>query len=161
MAISKDIERHIQPIAKESLSTFSRVAEAAKERLTGASSLSGARAFASINTFTSTQAVRKRDQVTEANIEGYRVLIREPVIARVVVSDEGGRKMTYYVCRTAPVLHGGEGMAFASSRSPVGRLAALSVGSEHTVRREGDPVSVKILEYARFHPTPIGQEWDA
>ena len=50
MAISKDTERHIQPIAEESLSTFSRVAEAAKERLVGASSLSGTGAFASINT---------------------------------------------------------------------------------------------------------------
>ena len=75
MAISKDTERHIQPIAEESLSTFSRVAEAAKERLVGASSLSGADAFASINTLTATEAVRKHEQITDANIEGYRALI--------------------------------------------------------------------------------------
>ena len=161
MAISKDTERHIQPIAEESLSTFSRVAEAAKKQLVGAPSLSSAGAFASINTFTSAEAVRKREQITEANIEGYRVLIREPVTARVVVNDEDGRTMTYYVCRTAPVLRGGDGMEFASYRSPVGRLASLPVGNEHTVIREGEPVSVEVVEYARFHPTQIGQEWDA
>ena len=130
MAISKDTERHIQPIAEESLSTFSRVAEAAKEGLAGASSLSGAGAFASINTFTSAGAVRRREQITEANIEGYRALIREPVIARVVVNDEDGRTMTYYVSRTAPVLRGGDGIEFASYRSPVGRLASLP-GQDH------------------------------
>ena len=159
-----NLQRHRAPyttIAEESLSTFSRVAEAAKEKLVGASSLSGVGAFASINTFTSAETVRKREQITEANKEGYRLLYREPVAARVVVNDEDGRKMTYYVSRTAPVLHGGEGIEFASYRSPVGRLAALPVGSEHTVRRAGDPVSVEVLEYARFHPTQIGQEWDA
>ena len=161
MAISKDTERHIRPIAEESLSTFSRVAEAAKERLVGASSLSGADAFASINTLTSAEAVRKHEQITDANIEGYRALIREPVTARVVVNDEAGRTMTYHVCRTAPVLRGGEGIEFASYRSPVGRLASLPVGTEHTVTREGEPVSVEVVEYARFHPTQTGQEWDA
>lgn len=161
MAISKDTERHIKPIAEESLSTFSRVSEAAKQRLGGASSLSGADAFASINTFTSTEAVRRHEQITGANIEGYKALIREPVTARVVVNDEDGRTMTYYVSRTAPVLRGGGGIEFASYRSPVGRLASLPVGTEHTVTREGDPVSVEIVEYARFRPTQVGQEWDA
>ena len=161
MAISNDPEHHIQPIAEESLSMFSRVAEAAKERLVGVSSLSGAGAFASINTFTSAEAVRRSEQITEANIEGYRALIREPVTARVVVNDEDGRPMIYYVSRTAPVLRGGEGIEFASYRSPVGRLASLPVGTEHTLIREGDPVSVEVVEYARFHPTQVDQDWDA
>jgi len=160
MAISKETESHLRPIADEILSTFSQVAEAAKAQLAGVSSASGAGAFATINTFTSTEAVRNREQISEANIEGYRILTREPAIARVVVTDEDGRKATYYFCRAVPVLLGREGIKFASYRSPRGRLAALPIG-EHTLRWDGHAVSVEVLEYARFQPTQTGQEWDA
>ena len=161
MAISKDTGGHIGPIADESLSTFSKVADAANVHLTGAWSSSGAGAFASINTFTSTETVRNRDQITHENVEGYRILVREPAIARVVVVDENDQKATYYICRAAPVSVPDKSLRLASYRSPVGRLAALPVGSEHTLERDGRAVSVEVLEYARFHPTQTGQEWDA
>ena len=161
MAISKEIESHIRPIADASLTTFSQVAEAAKAHLAETSSISYAGAFASINTFTAIEAVRNRQQITEANIEGYRILTREPVNARVVVTDEDGRRTTYYFCRAAPVLLGDEETKFASYRSPVGRLAALPIGSEHTLRLDGHAVSVEVLEYARFQPTLKVEKWDA
>lgn len=161
MVIAKGNQGRIEAIAVESLETFSKVAEAAAARLAEASSASGAAVFASINTFTSTEAVRNRDQISEANIEGYRILTREPAIARVVVTDEDGEKATYYFCRAAPVIFGGDGIKFASYRSPMGRLAALPVGSEHTLRKDGDAITVEVLEYARFQPTHIRQEWDA
>ena len=161
MAISKKTESHIRPIADESLTTFSQVAQAAKAHLAEASSATGAAAFASINTFTSTEALRNRQRITEANIETYRILIREPANARVVVTDEDGRKTTYYFCRAAPVLLGDEGIKFASYRSPVGRLAALPIGSEHTLKQDGHAVSVEVLERARFHPTQTDRQWDA
>ena len=161
MAISEEIESHIRHIADESLTTFTRVAEAAKAHLAEASSISSPGVFASINTFTDIQAVRNRQRITEANIEGYRILTREPVNARVVVTDEDGRRTTYYFCRAAPVPLGDEETKFASYRSPVGRLAALPIGSEHTLRLDGHAVSVEVLEYARFQPTLTDQEWDA
>ena len=161
MAISKDTESHIGPIAEESLTTFSQVAEAAKAHLARALSASGAGAFASINTLNSTDAVRNREQITEANIDGYSILTREPANARVVVTDEDGHMTTYYFCRAAPVLLGGEGIKFASYRSPVGRLAALPIGSEHTLRRDGHAICVEVMESARFQPTQTGQEWDS
>ena len=161
MPISKDTEKQIRPIADESLTTFSNVAEAAKARLADASSVSNAGAFASINTFTDTEILRNRQRITDANIEGYRVLTRQPANARVVITDEDGQKTTYYFSRAAPVLLGGEGIVFASYRSPVGRLAALSIGSEHTLTRDGRPVSVQVQERARFQPIQTHNEWDA
>lgn len=161
MAISKDTESHIRPIADESLSTFSKVAEAANAQLAGASSSSGPGVFASINIFTSPDAVKNRKQINQANVEGYRILAREPAIARVTVVDENDQKATYYICRAAPVSVPDKALRLASYRSPVGRLAALPVGSEYTLERGGHAVSVEVLEYARFQPTQTEQEWDA
>jgi len=157
---SKHTEELIKPIATESLDTIAKIAEAAKTQLSGPHS-SGADAFASINTFTSTEAVRNRGQISEANIEGYRLLSREPAIARVVVVDEDGRKATYYFCRTAPVSIGDSSKKFASYRAPVGRLAELAVGDEYILRQDGRTVSVEIVERARFHPVLAAEEWDA
>ena len=161
MAISKETECHIRPIVDESLTTFSKVAEAAKARLAETSSDNGAGAFASINTFTDTEVVGNRQRISESNMEGYRILTREPVNARVVVTDESGQKTTYYFSRTAPILLGDKGIKFASYRSPVGRIAALPVGSELTLKLDGRDISVEVLERARFQPTQIDQEWDA
>ena len=161
MAISKEAEDHIRPIANESLTTFSKVAEAAKARLAETSSDSGAGAFAHVNTFTDTEAVGNRQRITESNIEGYRILTREPVNARVLVTDESGQETTYYFSRTAPVLSGDKDLKFASYRSPVGRMAALPIGSEYILNLDGRDVSVEVLERARFQPTQIDQEWDA
>lgn len=161
MAISKETDSHIRPIADESLTTFSQVAEAAKAHLAKALSASGAGAFATINTLTSTEAVRNREQITEANIDGYNRLAREPANARVVVTDEDGHTTIYYISRAAPVPLNREGTKFASYRSPVGRLAALPIGSEHTLTRGGRVICVEVVESARFHPTQTGQEWDS
>ena len=161
MTISKETEGHIRPIADESLTTFSKVADAAKERLAKASSDIGAGAFASINTFTDTEVVGNRQRITESNIEGYKILTHEPVNARVVVTDETGKETTYFFSRTAPVLHSDNDIKFASYRAPVGRIAALPIGSEHTLKLDGRDVSVEVLEYARFQPRQIDQKWDA
>ena len=161
MAISKDTESHIRPIADESLTIFSQVAEAAKTRLTSALSVSGAGAFANINTLTSTEAVRNREQITEANIDGYNRLTREPANASVVVTDEDGHRTIYYFSRATPLPLKREGTNFASYLSPVGRLAALRIGTEHTLKRDGRAICVEVVESARFHPRQTGQEWDS
>ena len=161
MAISKEIEGHIRPIADESLRTFSKVSDAAKERLAKTSSEIGAGAFATINTFTDTEAVGNRRRIIDSNIEGYKILLREPANARVVVTDESGKETTYFFSRTAPVLNSDNAIKFASYRAPVGRIAALPIGSEHTLKLDGHDVSVEVLEYARFQPAQIDQEWDA
>lgn len=160
MALSKESQDHIEVIADESLATFATVAETAKSHLATASPSSSA-AFAAINTWTSTEAVRNRERIDQDNIDGYQVLCQEPAIARVVVVDENDVETTYYICRAAPVHLNDKGINLASYRSPVGRLAALPVGADHTLRRDGQPVSVEILEHARFQPTLAGEDWDA
>ena len=161
MAISKNDQNHIEAVADESLGTFAKVAGSAKSHLANGSPNSNATAFASINTWTSTEAVRNQQRIDQDNVEGYRILSREPAIARVVVVDEDGIEATYYICRAAPVSVDDKGTRLASYRSPVGRLAALPVGADHTLRRDGQLVSVEVLEYARFQPTLEDREWDA
>lgn len=161
MAISNDTKGQIEAIADSTLSTFEEVAEAAKVRLAEGASSSGAEAFASINTFTSTDALRSQENIHRENVEGYRLLTREPAIARVAVCDEEGRRLVYYICRTTPVSVGDENTMLASYRSPVGRLAALSIGDEFTVRMGGEDISVEILEKAQLHPAFVTQEWDS
>lgn len=137
------------------------MAEAAEANLAGARSASSSGAFAVINTLTSIESIRNFSQINQANIESYRILSREPAIARVVVLDENDQKTTYYICRAAPVSVPKAGLRLASYRSPVGRLASLPIGSEHRLVRDGHAVSVEVLEYARFQPTKTDQEWDA
>ena len=103
MANSEDNQEHIENIAGESLDAFSKVSESAKSHLSNSSPASGSRAFASINTWTSTEAVKNKEKISQDNIEGYVKLSREPAIARMVVIDENEEKTTYYICRAAPV----------------------------------------------------------
>ena len=121
MAISNDTKSQIEAVADSTLSTFEAVADAAQTRLAEGASSSGAEAFASINTFTSTDALRSQEKINRENVEGYRLLTREPAIARVAVCDKEGTRLVYYICRTTPVSVGGENTMLASYRSPVGR----------------------------------------
>ena len=161
MSDTRDPDQHIRPVAEESLKTFEDVAKAARESLADAASGSGPTSFASMNTFTATEALKNRKQVNEANLEGYRVLSREPAIARVVVVDENGRKITYYFSRAAAASIPDKKLKFASYRAPIGRLAELDIGDKHKIRRDGQTLSVEIAEHARFQPTLTNQQWDA
>jgi hypothetical protein len=159
VADSKEVT-FVRPIAEESLDLFAQIASAAeKEIMSGTGS--GAGSFASINTFTSTEAVKNRSQITDANLESYRILSREPAIARVLVVDEEGHRSTYYFCRAAPVRIDDRSKLLASYRAPIGRLAELSVGDEATVIKNGKAITVEIIEQAKFHPSSSADGWDA
>jgi hypothetical protein len=49
----------------------------------------------------------------------------------------------------------------ASYRSPVGRLAALAIGSDQTLLRGAQAISVEVQEFARFQPRLLEGAWDA
>lgn len=159
MADNKEIE-FVRPIAGESLEVFAKVARAAQEKLTSGAAGS-VESFAAINTFTSTNSVRNLASIAEATLESYRILSREPAIARVVVADEAGKRSIYYFCRAAPVTIDDRAKMLASYRAPIGRLAEMCVGDEATVIRNGQPVTVEILEHARFLPSRLADGWDA
>jgi hypothetical protein len=154
MELMTESRQHIEHVAGEALTQLDSIAAAAKSKLQDGRTL-GSHALASINTMTSSSAVQRLDEISQANRDSYSVLAREPAIARIVVADEEGDERTYYICRTTPV----SGFPnLASYRAPLGRLASLSVGAELTLPN-GDVVEV--LERAQLRPAALADGWDS
>lgn len=160
MASLEDDQKQIEPIARESLETFATISDAAKSHLASAAT-GGLSIQIADNSWTSPEPDRNRRRIDQENAEGHRLLSLEPAIARVAVVDEDGSRTTYYICRAAPVSIADKRIKLASYRSPVGRLAALPIGADHTLLRDGRSVTVEVLEYARFQPKVVDGEWDA
>jgi hypothetical protein len=81
--------------------------------------------------------------------------MREPVIARVTVTDDNGSKSTYYFCRAE---QGMPNINTVSYLAKIGRLAALEVGEEFSMH---NGTIVEVLERALFRPTLIDKSWDS
>ncbi|BFT61144.1 ATP-binding domain-containing protein [Pseudomonas moorei] len=153
-SLNDESKRHIEQVAGEALAQLESIAEASKSKLLDGRTL-GSDALASINTMTSSPAIQRLDQISQANRESYRVLVAEPAIARVVVVDEEGEEKTYYICRTTPV----SGFPnLASYRAPVGRLASLAIGAEFTLP---NGTVVEVLERAQLRPSALADGWDS
>lgn len=154
MELTTESRQHIEHVAGEALTQLDSIAAAAKTKLHDGRTL-GSDALASINTMTSSSAIQKLDQISQANRESYQVLAAEPAIARVVVVDEEGEERTYYICRTTPV----SGFPnLASYRAPVGRLASLAIGAEFTLP---NGTVVEVLERAQLRPAAMADGWDS
>lgn len=154
MDLSKEKEQKIELLADETLNLLERVALAAKKALNDAHSI-GSTTIANLNSITSTSAIQNLNNISQANKESYRKLIDEPAIARVVVVDDNGKQVTYYICRANPIK---DIPHFASYHSAIGRLAALSIGEEFTMR---NGTRVEVLERARLHPLVFEEAWDS
>lgn len=150
MALPQDSRGHIDQLADETLKQFERVASAARAKL-GEASGATIESLANINTMTSGGTINRLAQIADANRESYQQLVKEPAIARVVVEDEDGKRHTYYICRSTPML------GMASYRSPVGRLASLPVGASLNLPTG----TVEVLELARLHPESKYTGWDS
>ncbi|MGN8171196.1 ATP-binding domain-containing protein [Agrobacterium sp. 22117] len=151
-------EAQIEAVANESLESFAMISGTARDHLEAARAPSIQIAD---NSWTNPNADQYRRRIDQENAETHRLLIEEPAIARVRVTDEDGATTDYYICRTSPVPLTNKGIKLASYRSPVGRLASLPVGSDHTIFRDGRPVTVEVVESARFQPRVVDGEWDA
>lgn len=154
MELTTESRQHIEQVAGEALTQLDSIATAAKRNLHDGRML-GSDALASVNTMTSSSAIQKLDQISQANRESYQILVTEPAIARVVVVDEEGDERTYYICRTTPV-SGFQNLA--SYRAPVGRLASLAIGAEFTLP---NGTVVEVLERAQLRPTALADGWDS
>ena len=154
MELTTESRQHIEQVAGEALTQLDSIATAAKRNLHDGRTL-GSDALASVNTMTSSSAIQKLDQISQANRESYQILAAEPAIARVVVVDEEGDERTYYICRTTPV-SGFQNLA--SYRAPVGRLASLAIGAEFTLP---NGTVVEVLERAQLRPTALADGWDS
>ncbi|MFP7829950.1 ATP-binding domain-containing protein [Pseudomonas aeruginosa] len=154
MELTTESRQHIEQVAGEALAQLDSIATAAKRNLHDGRTL-GSDALASVNTMTSSSAIQKLDQISQANRESYQILAAEPAIARVVVVDEEGDERTYYICRTTPV-SGFQNLA--SYRAPVGRLASLAIGAEFTLP---NGTVVEVLERAQLRPAALADGWDS
>lgn len=154
MELTTESRQHIEQVAGEALTQLDSIATAAKRNLHDGRTL-GSDALASVNTMTSSSAIQKLDQISQANRESYQILAAEPAIARVVVVDEEGEERTYYICRTTPV-SGFQNLA--SYRAPVGRLASLGIGAEFTLP---NGTVVEVLERAQLRPAALADGWDS
>ncbi|MGV6475866.1 ATP-binding domain-containing protein [Azotobacter vinelandii] len=153
-SLNDESRKHIEQVAGEALAQLEGIAETAKSKLHDGRTL-GSDALASINTMTSSSAIQRLDQISQANRESYQILVAEPAIARVVVVDEDGEEKTYYICRTTPVLGFPN---LASYRAPVGRLASLAIGAEFTLP---NGTVVEVLERAQLRPNALADGWDS
>lgn len=151
-------EAQIEAVANESLESFAMISGAARDHLEAARPPSIQIAD---NSWTNPNADQNRRRIDRENAETHRLLIEEPAIARVTVTDEDGATTDYYICRTSPVPLTNTGIKLASYRSSVGRLASLPVGSDHTLLRDGRPVTLEVVESARFQPRVMDGQWDA
>ena len=153
-SLNDESRKHIEQVACEALAQLESIAKTAKSKLHDGRTL-GSDSLASVNTMTSSSAIQRLDQISQANRESYQVLVAEPAIARVVVVDEEGEEKTYYICRTTPV----SGFPnLASYRAPVGRLASLAIGAEFTLP---NGTVVEVLERAQLRPNALADGWDS
>ncbi len=156
-----DKERdHLVALAESTLGFFSEAAAKADELL-GDQRQYGATAFAVVNTLTAQRAVEALSDITEESRKELRQIGAEPAIARLIVVDEDGRELTYYISRagTLPGLKGPGIMA--SYRSPMGRLAALPVGGEREIPTPAGLRVYELIEHAALRPTSMAEGWDS
>ncbi|MGZ8257761.1 MAG: ATP-binding domain-containing protein [Methylotenera sp.] len=151
MSITTESKNNIDLVADESLKKFEQVSTEARKKLAESSGVS-VNSLASINTMTSSGAVKRLAQISDDNYDSYLKLSTEPAIIRVVVETEDGNRITYFICRTTPL----SGMA--SYRSAVGSFASLPIGSEIQLPVLGFAV---IVERASLHPSIINNSWDS
>lgn len=152
--LNDETRDHVEQIAEETLDKLKKIAEAARNKLRDDRGL-GVDSLANVNTMTAGAAISTLGQINQTNRDGYRELVDEPAIARVVAIDDDGEKRTYYISRNTTVT----GIPnLASYRSPVGRMAALGVGAEFTLL---DGTVVEILEKARLQPRELHDGWDS
>lgn len=113
-------------VAGEVLASFGNIEKQAQQGMHGESYLTP-ESIGVANPVRQTEALRTLDRMNLEKITAFKALIREPAIARLVVSDESGKTNTWYVCRVSPPidLH----LPLVSYRSPMGAMASRNVGA--------------------------------
>lgn len=146
--------QHIELVSDEALEQMERIADKAKSKLQGGSTV-GSDSFASVNTLMGTDAIQNLEQISSANRESFQTLVKEPAIARVVAEDEDGHRQTYYICRAAALSGFLNHTGYLTEK---GRLAALPVGEELELK---DGSYLTVIERTRLYPTLSADGWDS
>lgn len=152
----KDISR----VASEALSVLDTIASTAESRLREPYA-TGPHSLASYNSFTSDAAAKSLNKIEGARRQSLESLTTEPAIARVVVLQENGTPLVYYICRHTAESIPGSLHKLAGRNTPAGRLASLDVGDDYELRTPGGLQSVQIVEKALLHAVSDHQGWDS
>lgn len=158
-------EQHIKDVASHTLAFFEETANTARSRLqaeANASQRSGStNAFATTNTLTNDRAARNLASIYSDLSQELSQLANEPAIARLVLQDQDGKEQVYFIARAGTLLVRTGGALMASYRSPIGRLAALRVGSDEEVSTPAGVRAYELRERATLNPKHDHQGWDS
>ncbi|SFG23822.1 ATP-binding domain-containing protein [Neptunomonas qingdaonensis] len=146
-------------LAEDALSTFSEIEDNATNKLSFENNM-GTDSFASGNTLTGNQAFQNLASIKQANREQLIKLCHEPAIARLVIGDDNENQKVIYIARNAN-LPLPSGRAFASYRSPIGRLAEVALGDEAKITIEGKAQLFYVIEKTSFRPKKEADGWDS
>jgi DNA polymerase III delta prime subunit len=161
MPIPEERKVEIESLALESLEVMGEVSSAAKSKINNAIQQSSASSLAgNINTWTDSSPIKNLDSIKQKNIDDFRTLEREPVIARIVVLTEDDEEKIYYISRTSPAPVDNVKAVFASYRSPVGRLASIPPGDDVSLTIGGKQTYLEVLERTQYHPQ-FKEQWDS
>ena len=153
-------QSHLAEVAQHTLRFFAETSTNALEEL-GEKRPQGEGVFAVINTLNTERALRNLEGVNRARVQELRELSTEPAIARIVVAEETGETKIYFISRGTPTRPPRDGSVVASYRSPVGRLAAMPVGSEFEFITTRGTRSLEVLERSALRPRLINELWDS
>ena len=153
-------QEHLAGMAEHTLGFLTETAAAALDQL-GEKPPQSANVLAVMNSVTSEKAIRNLDAIGHARVQELRVLSKEPAIARIVVAEETKDTKTYFISRGTPTRPPRDGSAVASYRSPVGRLAALPVGTNYDLVTPKGVRNLEVRERAALRPKVIEDEWDS
>ncbi len=165
MASSPDTS--LKGIAEDALRTMDGVSAAVAERVRGRISGRNPDVFAEDAdnrmgdpTFDPGRSLGRLSEISELRRQELVVLGNDPVSARLMVADENGAEFVLYVSRVTPETPSGSTARFASYRGPMGRLAALPVGSFAEILTPQGARTFEVIERALVRPkrTPT---WDA
>ena len=148
----------LKDIAQDALTCIEKVAESAEADLQGPRG-GNPSSLAYVNTVTWADQVRNLRAISENECAALHELLRQPVIARIGYVDEDGEIGTVFISRTSP--RSVSGYRIASYRSPIGSIAARSVGEDLSIRIDGVEQDIEIASKARLRPTKEDGGWDS
>ncbi|MCK5854024.1 MAG: ATP-binding domain-containing protein [Sulfurovaceae bacterium] len=160
MPLEEKRKNKINLLAKESIHVIESVAKIAIEKAKLINNQSTTSPFASINTFTD-KSSNALATINKENIDSLQVLIKEPVISRVVAINEDGEEKTYYISRTNPSPVKDTDAIFSSYRAPIGRLASIPAGEDLEIEIAGKKQYYEVLEKIIYHPKKDSNRWDS
>jgi DNA helicase IV len=153
------IDVNLSSMAEDTLATFSEISDNADMKLKhGVVEVKNS--FAGGNTMTGSNAFQNLAKIQETNREQLGKLCQEPAIARLVIEDQNDYQRVIYIARNTN-LPLPSGKVFASYRSPLGRLAEVSLGDDANIIIDGKEQTFYVIEKSSFQPKRETEGWDS